>query len=189
MRAVYETPRPETSAPPRILIAFYTYSGSTGKLAEELQRLTGGTLTRLYPSQPYPSRFPELLEQVRREIHSHHYPRLLPVSESPAGYDIIFVGTPNWCGSIAPPLAAWLRRNRTALTGKVLLPFYSHCGGEPGDVGGAVQWLCPDAAVRPAFAAPLDEQEWPAALSAWLERCGLMASSWPEQSGEEKPAG
>ena len=41
MRAVYETPRPETSAPPRILIAFYTYSGSTGKLAEELQRLTG----------------------------------------------------------------------------------------------------------------------------------------------------
>ena len=47
MSAVYETPRPETSAPSRILIAFYTYSGSTGKLAEELQRLTGGTLTRL----------------------------------------------------------------------------------------------------------------------------------------------
>ena len=66
MSAVYETPRPETSAPSRILIAFYTYSGSTGKLAEELQRQTGGTLTRLYPSQPYPSRFPELLEQVRQ---------------------------------------------------------------------------------------------------------------------------
>ena len=79
MSAVCETPRPETSAPSRILIAFYTYSGSTGKLAEELQRLTGGTLTRLYPCQPYPSRFPELLEQVRREVRSHHYLRCTAV--------------------------------------------------------------------------------------------------------------
>lgn len=174
MRAVYETPRPENCAPPRILIAFYTYSGSTGKLAEVLQQLTGGTLTRLYPSQPYPSRFPELLEQVRREIHGHHYPRLLPVSESPAGYDIIFVGTPNWCGTVAPPLAAWLRRNRAALTGKVLLPFYSHCGGEPGDIAGAVRSLCPQAQVGPAFAACPDEGDLAAKLDTWLTGCGVL---------------
>lgn len=175
MRAVYETPRPETSAPPRILIAFYTYSGSTGKLAEELQRQTGGTLTRLYPSQPYPSRFPELLEQVRREIHSHHYPRLLPVSESPAGYDIVFVGTSNWCGSIAPPLAAWLRQHG-GLAGKTVLPFYSHCGGEPGDIAGAVRSLCPKAQVAPAFAACPDEDDLAAKLDAWLTACGVLSA-------------
>ena len=175
MRAVYETLRPENCAPPRILIAFYTYSGSTGKLAEELQRLTGGTLTRLYPSQPYPSRFPELLEQVRREIHSHHYPRLLPVSESPAGYDIIFVGTPNWCGSIAPPLAAWLRQHG-GLACKTVLPFYSHCGGEPGDIAGAVRSLCPKAQVAPAFAARPDEDDLAAKLDAWLTACGVLSA-------------
>ena len=175
MSAVYETPRPETSAPPRILIAYYTYSGSTGKLAEELQRLTGGTLTRLYPSQPYPSRFPELLEQVRREIHSHHYPRLLPVSESPARYDIVFVGTPNWCGSIAPPLAAWLRQHG-GRAGKTVLPLYSHCGGEPGNIAGAVRSLCPKAQVAPVFAARPDEDDLAAKLDAWLTACGGLSA-------------
>ena len=175
MSAVYETPRPETSAPPRILIAYYTYSGSTGKLAEELQRLTGGTLTRLYPSQPYPSRFPELLEQVRREIHSHHYPRLLPVSESPARYDIVFVGTPNWCGSIAPPLAAWLRQHGGP-AGEAVLPLYSHCGGEPGNIAGAVRSLCPKAQVAPVFAARPDEDDLAAKLDAWLTACGGLSA-------------
>ena len=155
MSAVYETPRPETSAPPRILIAFYTYSGNTGKLAEVLQRLTGGTLTRLYPSQPCPSRFPELL----------------PVSESPARYDIVFVGTPNWCGSIAPPLAAWLRQHG-GLAGKTVLPLYSHCGGEPGNIAGAVRSLCPKAQVAPVFAARPDEDDLAAKLDAWLTACG-----------------
>lgn len=164
-------------ADPRILIACYTYSGATGRLAGELQRLTGGTLTMVYPSQPYPSRFPELLAQVRRESAARRYPRLLPVSESPAGYDIIFAGAPGWCGDVAPPMAAWLHRNRAALAGKALLPFYSCCGGELGDVGGAVRRLCPEAAAKPAFAAPADEREWPAALAEWLERCGLPAAA------------
>ena len=34
-------------------------------------------------------------------------------------------GKPNWCGTIAPPLASWLHKND--LSGKILLPFYSHC--------------------------------------------------------------
>ena len=41
-----------------------------------------------------PSRFPERLAQVRREVHSHHCPRLLPVGESPTGYGVVFVETP-----------------------------------------------------------------------------------------------
>lgn len=41
-----------------------------------------------------PSRFPELLAQVRREVCSHHCPRLLLVGESPTGYGVVFAGTP-----------------------------------------------------------------------------------------------
>lgn len=58
-------------------------------------------------------------------------------------YDVVFAGSPNWCGTIAPPLAAWLSEND--LTGKILLPFFSHCGGEDKGMEQAVRDLCPAA--------------------------------------------
>ena len=51
---------------PRFLIVSYSYSGHTHRVAEALQHLTGGDWCEIYPWQPYPAAFPELLEQVRK---------------------------------------------------------------------------------------------------------------------------
>lgn len=61
----------------------------------------------------------------------------------------MFVGSPNWCGTIAPPLASWLRGND--LSGKRVLPFASHCGGVAGDMQKDVAALCPKAQVGPTL--------------------------------------
>ena len=90
--------------------------------------------------------FPELLAQVKREIRIKQKPQLLETTVSPKHYDLIFAGSPNWCGTIAPPLYAWLSRN--AFSGKVILPFGSHCGGGKGDMQGDVGKICPKADVR-----------------------------------------
>lgn len=156
-----------------ILIVCYSYSGNTLALARAIRQRTGGALTQVFPTQPYPARFSELLVQVQRELRGHYYPKLLPVSESPANYDLIFAGTPNWCGGIAPPLATYLRQNG-GLAGKTVLPFYSHCGGDAGDIAGAVRALCPRAEVGPAFAATPDAANLDAALDAWLTGCGVL---------------
>lgn len=127
----------------KILIACYSYSGNTRRIAEEIRNQTGGTLCPIYPSQPYPASFERLLRKVREEISSGTRPPLLPVSESAEKYDIIFAGSPNWCGTIAPPLASWLYRND--LRGKVLIPFFSHCGGDRGNTEKDLKELCPEA--------------------------------------------
>ena len=88
-----------------ILIVYYSYSGKTRRIAEEIQRQTGGRLSPIYPRQPYPADFECLLKQVREENRSGKLPALLPITESAGGYDIVFGGSPNWCGTIAPPLA------------------------------------------------------------------------------------
>lgn len=49
------------------------------------------------------------------------------------------------CGTIAPPLTAWLKENNMA--GKMLLPFFSHCGGEDKGMEQAVRDLCPEAKI------------------------------------------
>ena len=126
-----------------ILIACYSYSGKTRKIAEVIQKQTGGRLSRIYPRQPYPADFERLLSQVREESRSGKFPTLFPVTERAEKYDVVFAGSPNWCGTIAPPLAAWLKGND--MTGKILLPFFSHCGGENRGMEQAVRKLCPTA--------------------------------------------
>ena len=103
-----------------ILIVYYSYSGKTRRIAEEIQRQTGGRISQIYPRQPYPADFESLLKQVREENRSGKLPALLPITESVGAYDIVFTGSPNWCGTIAPPLAAWL--DKSDMTGKVILP-------------------------------------------------------------------
>ena len=128
-----------------VLIVCYSYSGKTRRIAEVIQRQTGGRLGRIYPRQPYPSDFERLLTQVKKEIRTRTRPLLLPVDDKADAYDVIFVGTPNWCGTIAPPLASWLSEND--LAGKTVLPFFSHCGGEDRGMEQAVRELCPGAKI------------------------------------------
>lgn len=133
----------------KILIVAYSYTGNTYRIARGIQTLTEGDLYDIYPSQPYPMTYEELLEQVKREIRAKYRPGLLPLTVSPRGYDIVCAGSPNWCGTIAPPLYSWLCRND--LSGKVILPFCSHCGGEPGDMQRDIRKLCSRSDVREAL--------------------------------------
>lgn len=158
------------------LIVSYSYAGHTHRIAQALSALTGGDWCEIYPWQPYPMAFPELLEQVKKEIQAGYCPRLLPGAASAREYSVIFAGSPNWCGHIAPPLDSWLIKND--LSGKVVLPFYSHCGGVSCDFGRELARLCPKADIR----APLgvledDGAKLPQLLQAWLDKNGLP--TWP----------
>ena len=130
----------------QFLIVSYSYSGNTHRIARGIQEITGGNRYEIYPWQPYPMAFPELLKQVKKEVEHGYYPSLLPGSPSSASYQIVFAGSPNWCGKLAPPLASWLYKND--LSGKIVLPFYSHCGGVPADFREEITKLCPRADVR-----------------------------------------
>lgn len=151
-----------------ILIVCYSYSGKTRKIAELIQEQTCGRLSRIYPRQPYPADFDRLLSQVREESRLGKLPTLLPVTERADKYDVIFAGSPNWCGTIAPPLAAWLQEND--MTGKILLPFFSHCGGEDRGMEQAAREFCPAAEMRRSLHVPENGSEnLQDIVHAWLE--------------------
>ena len=113
----------------------------------------------------------EIQQQVKEEIRSGYYPRLLPVSCSLRSYQIVFAGSPNWCGTIAPPLASWLYRNN--LSGKIILPFYSHCGGVSCDFGRDISRICPKADVRePLGVLDNEKKDMGDRFRDWLLRTG-----------------
>lgn len=150
---------------PEPLIVSYSYSGNTHRIARSLQELTGGDRYEIYPWQPYPMSFPELLKQAKKEIEHGCHPTLLPGAPSPDPYQVIFAGAPNWCGTIAPPLASWLYKND--LSGKILIPFYSHCGGVAADFRKDIAKLCPKADVREPLEVIGDGGEQ---LKVWIEK-------------------
>ena len=71
------------------LIISYSYSGNTHRIAQEIQSVLQCDWCEIYPWQPYPMAFTELLEQVRKEIRTKYRPSLLPVSCSPQPYRVI----------------------------------------------------------------------------------------------------
>lgn len=170
--AKIQTQRALDAQPGKTLIVSYSYSGNTCRIARAIQAVMGGDWCEIFPWQPYPVSFPELLAQVKREIRTRQKPRLLETAVSPKRYDLIFAGSPNWCGAMAPPLFAWL--SRYDFSGKVILPFGSHCGGVKGDMQGEVAKLCPKAEVRQALCllgdgGPKREEQ----VSRWLTEQGI----------------
>lgn len=129
-----------------ILIAGYSNSGNTNHIARAIHSITGGKILEIFPAQPYPRDEQLMLKQVESEIKSKKYPALLPVCSCYIKYcKYLFAGTPNWCGTIAPPLASFLKNY--SFTQKTIIPFVSHDGGNAGTIREDIQKICPHAEV------------------------------------------
>lgn len=111
----------------RVLVVYYSWSGNTRKAAEYIAEHTGGTLLEIAPAKPYPSDYNACVQQAKDEVQQEQTPAISPASVDLNKYDLIFVGTPNWWSSIAPPVRTFLSKNN--FTGKKVALFVTHGSG------------------------------------------------------------
>ncbi len=62
------------------------------------------------------------------------------------GYDVVFIGSPIWYGTYAPPVAEFFKTHSFA--GKTVVPFCTHGGGGAGRYFVDVRKACPAATVK-----------------------------------------
>ena len=134
----------------RTLVVYFTRSGRTRSGAEAIAEETGADILELRVVTPYPEAYHATVLQARREIRDGYRPPLVLPLESLDKYDTLFVGTPNWWSTVAPPVASFL--TRFSLAGKTVIPFVTHGGGGLADCERDLQALCPGATFRPALA-------------------------------------
>ena len=152
-----------------ILIAYYSWSGSTRKIAEKIHNLTGGTLFEILPEKPYPSDYNACVRQAKSEINESYQPALSEVFSNIEAHDLIFIGSPNWWSTIAPPVAAFL--NNTNLSGKVIASFHSHGGGGAGRIEKDIARLCPHSVMRDGISIyGSGSRELETEIAAWMQR-------------------
>lgn len=153
------------------LVVYYSRSGNTRKIADLINQAVGGTMHEIVPEAPYPRSYDATVDQAKVEIQAGYKPALRSELDSVEAYDTVFVGSPNWWSTIAPPVATFLSEHD--LSGKTIVPFCTHGGGGLGRIGQDIAKLCPQSTVLSCFgvygSGGVDAQ---ARVSAWLTKVG-----------------
>lgn len=159
----------------KALVVYFSHSGNTRRLAAEIARQAGADLFEICPAEAYPNDYDTVVEQARREIAAGKRPALRGDTVDLAGYDLIFVGSPCWWGTVAPPVATFLSSHDFA--GKTLLPFMTHGGSGMGRSEADIRALCPDAGVKKGLPVRGSSAgSAAAAVERWLRECGVKLS-------------
>ena len=117
-------------------VVYYSWSGNTRFAAETIAKMAGADIFEIKAETPYNSDFGKCCDEAKPEC----YGKTLRPIKSIAGldlvqYDVVFVGTPNWWGTMAPPVRTWVTQNKDALKGKTVCLFQTHGGGGMQRVG------------------------------------------------------
>jgi flavodoxin len=130
----------------KVLVVFYSHSGNTKKIAEAIQNKVGGDIFRIEPVQPYPKDYNNVVKQAKNEIKVDYAPELISYGDDIQMYDIVFIRSPNWWNTVAPPVKSFLRQQN--LSGKKIIPFCTHGGGGVGEVFTTIQNECKESIIK-----------------------------------------
>lgn len=131
-----------------ILVAYYSWLGNTKRIATLVQRATGGTLFEIEPVESYTTDYNAAVAQAKKEIQAGFRPELKVIPET-ASYAVVFLGTPIWWHTMAPPLATLI--DSVDLKGKTVAPFYTHGGGGSGTYERDTARMCQGSTIVQSF--------------------------------------
>ena len=109
------------------LVLYFSESGSTKAVAEELQKQLDADIEAIECVDPYSGNFQETMQRNQREREKGETPALKPLKTNVADYDLIFLGYPIWGGVYASPIASLLKEQDFA--GKTIVPFCTFGSG------------------------------------------------------------
>lgn len=156
-----------------MLIAYYSHSGNTRAVANQLHEMVGGDIVELQTVTAYPDSYEEATKQAKDELRSGFMPPLKTKIKDIASHEVVFVGSPNWWGTFAAPVKTFL--SEYDLSGKTIIPFITHAGSGLGHGVEDIVKLCPRSIVLDGLAIWGREAENSReALTAWLRGLEML---------------
>lgn len=105
-------------------MAYFSYSGTTRNVAENLSGRIGADLFEISRKEPYSSLYMQSNSEIRRGAR----PELSETVNGMEEYDIVFVGNPVWFHATPAPVNTFLESYD--LTGKLIIPFCTSGGSD-----------------------------------------------------------
>lgn len=80
----------------KILVAYFSWGGTTQRMAQQIQQATGADLFRIEPVVPYPTEYTQCTQVAREEKDSNARPAIKNSVSGWDNYDVVFIGCPVW---------------------------------------------------------------------------------------------
>lgn len=126
----------------KTLVVYYSATGNTEAVVQDIVNETGATSFAIQPAQPYTSEDLDYNNSSSRVSKEHADPALQDVAldqdtpDSWDSYETVIIGYPIWWGQAAYPVASFVKAND--FTGKTVIPF---CTSASSDIGDSAQNL------------------------------------------------
>lgn len=108
----------------KILVAYFSWGGTTRRMAQQIEEQTGGTLFEIEPVVPYPTEYTPCTEVALEERDTDARPAIKNTVEDMESYDIVFIGCPVWWHT-APMIISTFTESYD-LKGKIVVPFCTY---------------------------------------------------------------
>lgn len=130
----------------RKLVAYFSASGVTAKVAESLSEAIGADLYEIEPEVPYTKADLNWMDKQSRSTLEMNDPASRPaikgMRDNMEDYDTVFVGFPIWW-YVAPTIINTFLESYD-LTGKTIIPFATSGGSAMGKTNEKLQPSCPN---------------------------------------------
>ena len=165
-----------TTEDSNILIAYFSKTGNTEAIAQEIQSLTNGTLVEIETVEPYPDSYSETVDIAESEKEANARPEISTTVDNMDQYDTVFIGYPIWWYTYPQVILTFF--DNYDLTGKTIVPFVTHGGsGMSGTEDDMREYLSDkDVTVLDGLAVSRNdiEEDQSQIVINWLEELGFI---------------
>lgn len=158
----------------RILVAYFSASGETARLAKSLAEVTGGTLFEIQPQIPYTAADLNWRNRSSRSSlemnDANSRPAIANRVEDMAQYDAVFIGFPIWWYEAPRIIETFLEQYD--FSAKTVIPFATSGGSGMGKTDSILKSCCSSAA-KWLPGKRLSSCESGAALQKWVDSLSL----------------
>lgn len=126
--------------------------GNTEVIAEYIREIDSADLFKVETVIEYPADYMECIDVAKKEKQVAGRPKLKKTLENIDAYDTVYIGFPNWWGTL--PMAMFTQLEALDFEGKVVKPFVTHEGSGFGSSLGDLTKLCVGAEIKNGLSIP-----------------------------------
>ena len=126
-----------------VLIAYFSWGGTTRRMAQQVQAITGGDLFEIEPVNPYPTSYTPCTEVALEERDSNARPAIKNSVANWDEYDVVFLGGPVWWHTA--PMILHTFAESYDFEGKTVVPFTTYASTYRDETLQAIVDMTPDA--------------------------------------------
>lgn len=146
-----------------VLVAYFSYSGNTEKVAEQIAGYIGGDLAQIQRAESYDDLYTEAKEEIDEGVH----PEITVSVDNVEDYNVIFVGYPIWWNEAPAMIGTFL--SNYDFSGKTIIPFCTSSSSKIDNSLHIFNELCPDAEIAEGLTANNPDD-----IEPWLQSLGFM---------------